>query len=201
MLAAWTSPVSFLAVVFAGLIGGLLLGTAIEQHTLRVLDGRAWLTARHSTDAVFSRLLPWVWNTTLLLLLFAGYLNRGEARWLFLAAAVLLLAGIVVTLAIEVPMNKLIAVWDAEAVPAQWASVRDRWLKFHNVRTGGGGGSVRVRCVGEFSALAMGRVPFPRRTHISEARYGAPVCTDVRCGPPAAPGLCAGKVGRPRGVR
>ncbi len=138
MLAKCTNPVSFLAVVFAGVIGGLLLGTAIEQHTLRVLDGRAWLTARHSTDAVFSRLLPWVWNTTLLLLLFAAYLNRGEARWLFAAAALLLLLGIAVTLVVEVPMNKQIAVWDAGAVPAEWASVRDRWLKFHNVRTGAG---------------------------------------------------------------
>ena len=138
MLAQWTSPVSFLAVVFAGLIGGLLLGTALEQHTLRVLDGQAWLTARHSTDALFSRLLPWVWNSTLLLLLFASYLNRGEARWLFAAAALLLLLGIVVTLVFEVPMNKQIAMWDTEAVPAQWAFVRDRWLQFHNVRTGAG---------------------------------------------------------------
>ena len=138
MLAEWTSPVSFLAVVFAGLIGGLLLGTAIEQQTLCVLDGRSWLIARHSTDAVFSRLLPWVWNATLLLLLFAGYLNRGEVRWLFVAAALLLLLGIVVTLAFEVPMNKMIAVWGADAVPAQWASVRDRWLRFHYLRTGAG---------------------------------------------------------------
>ncbi len=131
-------PVSFAAVLLAGLIGGLLLGTAIEQHTLKVLSGSSWLTARHSTDAVFSRLLPWLWNATLLLLLGAAYLNHGSARWLFLGGALLLLLGIIVTLAIEVPMNKQIAAWDADAVPAHWAAIRDRWLTFHNVRTAAG---------------------------------------------------------------
>ena len=130
-----THPVSFAAVLFAGLIGGLLLGTAIEQHTLKVLSGASWIIARHSTDAVFSKLLPWLWNATLLLLFAATYLNHGSARWLFLSAALLLLFGIVVTLVIEVPMNKQIALWDAAAVPPQWAAIRDRWLAFHNVRT------------------------------------------------------------------
>ena len=131
-------PVSFAAVLLAGLIGGLLLGTAIEQHTLKVLSGSAWITARHSTDAVFSKLLPWLWNATLLLLFTAAYLNRGNARWLFLGGALLLLLGIVVTLVIEVPMNKQIAVWDEAVVPPQWAAIRDRWLRFHNVRTAAG---------------------------------------------------------------
>lgn len=132
------ASVSFAAVLLAGLIGGLLLGTAIEQHTLKVLPGPWWLTARHSTDAVFSRLLPWLWNGTLLLLFAAAYLNRDGARWLFFSGGLLLLLGIVVTLAIEVPMNKQIAVWDPAAVPANWAEIRDRWLLFHNVRTAAG---------------------------------------------------------------
>lgn len=42
-----------------GLIAGLLIGTAIEQKTLEALDAGAWVSARHSTDAVFSRVLPW----------------------------------------------------------------------------------------------------------------------------------------------
>ena len=56
------------AVVLVGLIAGLLVGTAIEQRTLEVLDPAPWTIARHSTDAVFRRVLPWWWNSTLLLL-------------------------------------------------------------------------------------------------------------------------------------
>ena len=135
MLLKLVQPVSVLAVVLVGLIAGLLVGTAIEQKTLLVLDPAPWTIARHSTDAVFSRVLPWWWNTTLVLLFFAAYLNRGVPRWMFLTAGLLLLAGIVVTLAIEVPMNKQVGAWDAHALPANFLAIRDRWLRFHVVRT------------------------------------------------------------------
>ena len=142
------NPVSFVAVLLVGLMAGLLLGTAMEQGTLRVLDGAGWITARHGTDALFGRVLPWFWNTTLLLLFFAGTLHRGQARWMFVSAGLLLLLGIVVTLVIEVPINKQIASWDAAAVPAQWSTIRDRWLQFHNVRTGMGIGAFVCALVG-----------------------------------------------------
>ena len=78
--------VSFAAVLFAGLVGGLLFGTALEQRQLNVLDASAWLAARQSIDSVFSRLMPWLWNTTLILLFVAAYYNHGAARWLMNAA-------------------------------------------------------------------------------------------------------------------
>jgi uncharacterized membrane protein len=135
MLRTLVVPVSFVGVVLVGLIAGLLVGTAMEQHTLRNLSGPAWVAARHSIDALFSRVMPWVWNATLMILLVAAGVNAGRARWLFLAAGLILLVAIVVTVAVEVPMNKEVAAWDAQAVPAHWASVRDRWLQFHTVRT------------------------------------------------------------------
>ena len=141
MLGSLTAPVSVLAVLLVGLIAGLLVGTAIEQKTLEVLDADAWLTARHSTDAVFSRVLPWWWNGSLLLLFFAAYLHAGTGRWLFLASGLLLLAGIVVTLAIEVPINQQVVTWQPGAMPPNWATLRDRWWRFHAVRSGMGVGA------------------------------------------------------------
>ncbi len=131
----WAGWVSVLAVVLVGLIAGLLVGTAIEQKTLLVLNPAAWTIARHSTDAVFSRLLPWWWNSTLILLFVAAYLNRGAARWMFLASGLLLLAGIVVTVAIEVPINKQVVTWDPQALPENFVAIHERWLQFHVVRT------------------------------------------------------------------
>lgn len=53
----------------------------MEQKTLEVLDGDAWVTARHSTDAMFRRVLPWWWNGSLPLLFFAAHLRAGTGRW------------------------------------------------------------------------------------------------------------------------
>ncbi len=54
----------------------------------------------------------------------------------------LLLAGIVVTLVIEVPaLNKQVVVWQAGAMPAGWRALRDRWWRFHVVRSGMGVGA------------------------------------------------------------
>lgn len=127
--------VLYFAVLLAGIIAGLLFGTAIEQHRLSALDAAGWVTARHSIDAVFSRLLPWVWNSTLLLLFASAYLTHDRGRALFVSAGVLLLVGIAVTLVFEVPINKQIAVWTPANMPQNWASLRDRWVKFHWLRT------------------------------------------------------------------
>lgn len=127
--------VLYLAVLLVGIIAGLLFGTAIEQQRLSALDAAGWVTARHSIDAVFSRLLPWVWNSTLLLLFASAYLMHGGNRICFVIAGVLLLMGIVVTLVFEVPINKQIAAWTPATVPPNWSSLRDRWVRFHWLRT------------------------------------------------------------------
>lgn len=132
---------SVVAVLFSRLIAGLLVGTAMEQSRLSVLPAESWLASRHSIDALFSRAMPWFWNTTLLLLLAAAALNRGTPPWLFGTAALLLLIGIVLTVRIEVPINKAVALWTPSTLPADWAEVRTRWLQFHTIRTWLGCGS------------------------------------------------------------
>ncbi len=134
-MAHLSQAVLYFAVLFVGIIAGLLFGTAIEQQQLNVLDAKGWVTARHSIDAVFSRLLPWVWNITLLLLFASAYLTQGVNRALFVVSGLLLLIGIVVTLVFDVPINKQIAEWTPSTVPHNWTSLRDRWVRFHWLRT------------------------------------------------------------------
>ncbi len=86
MLGSLLVPVSVVAVLLVGFVAGLLVGTAMEQKTLEVLEGDAWVTARHSTDAVFSRVLPWWWNGSLPLLFFAAHLRAGTGRWMFVGS-------------------------------------------------------------------------------------------------------------------
>jgi uncharacterized membrane protein len=76
-----------------------------------------------------------VWNITLLLLFASAYLTQGISRALFMVSGLLLLVGIIVTLVFEVPINKQIAVWTPSSVPPDWSSKRDRWVRFHWLRT------------------------------------------------------------------
>jgi uncharacterized membrane protein len=132
------SAVCFLAVLLVGLMSGLMLGTGMDQYTHRLLSASAWVTEHQVMDALFRRVLPPLWNLTMLSLAAAAFLTHGRARWLFALAAVIFLVSLVVTVTIEVPMNRSIAQWNPEAVPQDWAAMRDRWLSFHLVRTIGG---------------------------------------------------------------
>ena len=138
MSAWWKAPVQVLAVLLVGLIAGLMLGTGIEQHSLRALSASAWVTEHQVMDAVFRVVMKPFWNGTVLVLIVAAIVSRGNSRWLFGAAALLLIGSLIVTVRIEVPMNQAIAKWDASAPPANWAEIRERWLMFHRLRTGSG---------------------------------------------------------------
>jgi uncharacterized membrane protein len=133
-----SSAECFGAVVLAGVMAGLMLGTGMDQYTQRLLSGPAWVTGHQLMDALFSRVLPPLWNLTMISLAAAAWLSRGRARWLFALAAAIFLVSLMVTVRVEVPMNRAIALWDAQDPPNQWSTVRDRWLWFHLVRTAGG---------------------------------------------------------------
>ncbi|HWJ53693.1 MAG TPA: DUF1772 domain-containing protein, partial [Propionibacteriaceae bacterium] len=57
------------------------------------------------------------------------------AAWLALAGLVLMIAVLVITLAVEVPIDDLIANWTEQTLPANWQEIRARWAAFHTVRT------------------------------------------------------------------
>jgi uncharacterized membrane protein len=112
-----------------------MIGTGMDQYTHRQLAMTPWVTEHQVMDALFRRVLPAWWNLTALALIVSAVLTRGPSRVLFAVAAVLMLVALAVTVRVEVPMNRAIALWDSAAPPANWAAVRDRWLMFHLVRT------------------------------------------------------------------
>ena len=133
-----SSAERFLAVVLAGIMAGLMFGTGMDQYTHRLLSASAWVTEHQVMDALFHRVLPPLWNLTMVSLAAAAFLSHGRARWLFAVAAAIFLISLIVTVTVEVPMNRAIALWDALNPPNNWSAVRDRWLSFHLVRTIGG---------------------------------------------------------------
>ena len=60
---------------------------------------------------------------------------RGTAFWWLLAGFLLMVAALVITLAVEVPIDNQIETWTAATLPGDWRSIQTRWELFHTIRT------------------------------------------------------------------
>jgi uncharacterized membrane protein len=123
------------AIVAVGQLAGLLLGSGIDAYTRRNLTEIIWTQQHQAMDAVFRQFMPIYFNATALLLIAAALMVRGTARWLFAASALLTIFSIVITVAVEVPLNRTVAVWIPGSAPSGWTLLRDRWLWNHLIRT------------------------------------------------------------------
>jgi hypothetical protein len=57
------------------------------------------------------------------------------AAWLATAGLALMVAVLVITLAVEVPIDNRIADWTETTLPPDWMQIRSRWAAFHTLRT------------------------------------------------------------------
>jgi hypothetical protein len=46
-----------------------------------------------------------------------------------------MIIALVITVAIEVPIDNMIKVWTVETLPSDWRALRDRWEFYHVIRT------------------------------------------------------------------
>lgn len=67
-----------------------------------------------------------------------AYLLRDRRTWAFrgtLAAGVLMVIALIITLTVNVPIDNLIKGWTIQTLPSDWEGVRNHWETFHCVRT------------------------------------------------------------------
>ena len=57
------------------------------------------------------------------------------AFWWLVAGFVLMVAALVITLAVEVPIDNQIETWTAATLPGDWRSIQSRWELWHTIRT------------------------------------------------------------------
>ena len=127
--------IATLAIVGIGVLAGVLLGTGVDAYVRGPLPEMSWTEQHQAMDAVFRQFMPVFFNGTAVLLITATFVSRGRARWLFGTAAILTVLSIVVTVAIEVPINRAVGIWTPGSAPVGWTVLRDRWLWTHLVRT------------------------------------------------------------------
>ena len=70
----------------------------------------------------------------IVLLLIAGPRRKAHFYWL-LAALILFVLVLAITLVIEVPIDNQIKTWTDGNIPGNWQAIRDRWQFYHTDRT------------------------------------------------------------------
>jgi hypothetical protein len=55
--------------------------------------------------------------------------------YLSTVSIIFIIISLIITVAVEVPIVTNIQTWTPETVPSDWQAIRDRWVKFHFIRT------------------------------------------------------------------
>ena len=93
------------------------------------------------------------------------------AAWLALAGLLLMVAVLVVTLAVEVPIDNKISSWSVATLPPDWRDIRAQWAGFHTLRTFLSLGAVAAAVGAALTAQVMpSRVTGPRKPASSASR-------------------------------
>jgi len=130
--------IQFVAIVLAALSMAVHFGTWLTERPIRLTQSGTLFTEVHQgRDAVAARVMPIMGNAAILFIAFSLFLVWTDTSRLLvgLTALVLYIANMVVTLRFNVPLNKDVQSWQHDAPPAEWARVRDRWQRFHTLRT------------------------------------------------------------------
>jgi hypothetical protein len=137
MVVKWAQWVSImLYVLVAGVMWGTWLALARTMThydaTTFLADGKHMIANLATVMAVLmiSAIVAGV-VVTVLLFRVAG----APAGWLALAGLLLLVGVLVVTLAVEVPIDNQIKDWTLATLPSDWKGIRARWVDFHTLRT------------------------------------------------------------------
>lgn len=135
-----TKAVQFVTLLLFSLVNGVFWGTwfSLSRSMSDITPGTFLEVGRlmiANLGSPMSVLMP-------LALLFALVLcvllsrRRHRRATLFAGAALILMAvALVVTLAVNVPIDRQIQSWTMATLPPEWTATRDRWEFYHGLRT------------------------------------------------------------------
>jgi uncharacterized membrane protein len=145
-------------IVLFSLVMGVFWGTWFSlSRTMDRLSADTFVAVGHemirNLGVPMAILLPLALLSALvtLVLLWPG---RAAAFWWLAAGFVLMVAALVITLAVEVPIDNKIEVWTAATLPGDWRSIQSRWELWHTIRT--------FASIAAVAAATVGAVVVPR---------------------------------------
>jgi uncharacterized membrane protein len=99
---------------------------------LAALDDRSHIELRQGLIRTLRILVPAIFLPAFAVAITVGVLDGSAFQW---AGAVALFAWLLVTLFGTVPINEAAIEWSADAPPANWKALVDRWERLNTVRT------------------------------------------------------------------
>ena len=122
----------FTLVVFSVAFGGLLSLSPVRKK----LSAQAYTEVQQLFIKAVDPVMKASYPIALISSLVVVYLVRHEGRafGLSLAGFLLLLVAFIVTMAVDLPLNKRFLSWDKANPPADWQAVRTRWENMNVLR-------------------------------------------------------------------
>jgi len=143
-----TPTVTVASVILAGLIAGQMLAIALANQAALSLPETSWTLRFQAENKLFTKTMPPFLLLPLVGLIGSAFLTESIPRILFSASCALEVIVLVITMMIEVPINTQVDSWTAGSAPTTWIATRDRWLRFHWLRTAAGAGSFIFAVIG-----------------------------------------------------
>ena len=127
-------------IVLFALVMGVFWGTWFAlSRTMNQLSAETFLAVGHQMIAnlgpPMAILLPLALLSALLTLALLWPGGRTAAFWWLATGLLLMIAALVITLAIEVPIDHQIQDWTVATLPDDWRSIQSRWELWHTIRS------------------------------------------------------------------
>jgi uncharacterized membrane protein len=127
-------------IVLFALVMGVFWGTWFSlSRTMHRLSAETFLAVGHemirNLGVPMAILLPLALLSAVITLALLWPRRREAAFWWLLAGFLLMVAALVITLAVEVPIDNRIEGWTVATLPGDWRSIQSRWELFHTIRT------------------------------------------------------------------
>jgi uncharacterized membrane protein len=132
--------VQFVSIMLYVLVAGVVWGTWLSlARTMTNYDAATFLTdGKHMIENLATIMEVLMISAVVIGLVAVVLLFRSRstvAAWLATIGLLLIIGVLVITVAVEVPIDNLIATWTEATLPANWKQIRARWSAFHTVRT------------------------------------------------------------------
>lgn len=129
----------FSTLMIYALVVGVFWGTWFSQsRTMEVLSPATFLENGRQYIANLALPMRFLMPGSILLTFWTAWSLRDRKSAAFrgtLAAGVLMLAAMAITLIVNVPIDNLIKTWTLRTLPTDWGAIRDHWEAFHCLRT------------------------------------------------------------------
>jgi uncharacterized membrane protein len=127
-------------IVLFSLVMGVFWGTWFSlSRTMDQLSAETFVAVGHqmiqNLGVPMAILLPLALVSALVTLVLLRRDQSTQAFWWLAGGFALMVAALVITLAVEVPIDNQIQDWTAATLPGDWRSIQSRWELWHTIRT------------------------------------------------------------------